>query len=221
MTASSATARVTNPGVSSASRSATLLDAVDRISERLGEGSVIVDSDGAVQHANRMARRIVRRHDGIGMFNNRLVLADPVALNRYRHAIDSLQSDGEEQWDKAVYSFCARRPSGKRPYLLSVQHTAVCLEHNSPVWPAGAIAFIRDPDVRDELDTRLLGQSYDLSPAEVDLAQALDGGSTLREIAERRRVSITTVRSQLYTLMAKLEVKRQTDLVRLFASYRR
>ena len=220
MTASAANVQVTQPRAAAALRDAPLLAVVDRVTERLGEGSLVIDADGAVLQANRVARRIIRERDGIGMFNNRLAFADATASTRYRHAIGSLRPGGTGRWEKAVHNFCVRRPSGKRPFLLSVQHTAVWLEHDAPWSPATAIALIRDPHRRSKLNTALLAQSYDLSPAELELAAALDGGATLREIAGGRRVSITTVRSQLYALMAKLDVNRQTDLVRLFANYR-
>ena len=70
------------------------------------------------------------------------------------------------------------------------------------------------------LDTYLVRQSYGLTEAESDLALALDRGTTLPDIAERRGVSITTIRTQLYSLMAKLDVNHQTALVRLLRQYR-
>ena len=85
---------------------------------------------------------------------------------------------------------------------------------------AHAIVFIRDPSRFVQLDTSLLKQSYDLTAAELDLAVAIDLGHGLRTIAEQRGVAITTVRSQLYALMEKLNVNRQTDLMRLLRQYR-
>ena len=82
------------------------------------------------------------------------------------------------------------------------------------------IMFIRDPDQFARLNARLLRQSFALTAAETDVADALDRGLTPRAMANERQVSITTIRSHLYTLMAKVGVHRQTDLVRLLARYR-
>ena len=74
--------------------------------------------------------------------------------------------------------------------------------------------FLRDPERFVRLDADSLRQSYKLSEAEVSLALVLDAGSSLRDVAREREVSITTVRSQLYSLMSKLGVRRQVDLAR-------
>lgn len=84
---------------------------------------------------------------------------------------------------------------------------------------AVAIVFIRDPETYVLLDRNLLIDSYGLTTAEADLATMLDSGATPADIAERRGVSITTVRTQLYTLMAKLGVNRQPELARLLRQY--
>jgi len=79
---------------------------------------------------------------------------------------------------------------------------------------------IRDPEIFGGIDPALLAESYELSPAEIDLAVAMHGGATVREIAARRGVAITTVRTQLYALMGKMYVNRQIDLIRLLQQYR-
>lgn len=118
-------------------------------------------------------------------------------------------------------SFPAPRPSGHRPYAVAVRALPATDAFVEALFGAAALVFIRDPDRYSALDETLLEQSYGLTRAETDLAAALDTGASLTEFAQRRGVSITTVRTQLYALMAKLGVNRQTDLVRLLRQYRR
>jgi DNA-binding CsgD family transcriptional regulator len=54
-----------------------------------------------------------------------------------------------------------------------------------------------------------------LSEAEAQLVGALVDGLTLKEIATRRGVAVTTVRSQLRSVFLKTETERQADLVAL------
>lgn len=188
--------------------------------ERLNEGCAIVDRSGEVLHANRLLTQIVAQNDGIGLRNDQFSFADGSAARRHRRALASLTQVEGQPIDTAARNFPARRTNGKPPYLVAVRTVTQTDERACFAWPAAALVFVRDPDRYAGLDTRLLSHSYGLSPAESGLAAALDRGSTLREIAEERAVSITTVRSQLYALMAKLGVNRQIDLIRVFANYR-
>lgn len=62
-----------------------------------------------------------------------------------------------------------------------------------------------------------LQQMYGLTSAEVQLATSLASGSTPLEIARRRKLSRTTIRSQLAALFSKTETKRQSELVALLS----
>ena len=63
-----------------------------------------------------------------------------------------------------------------------------------------------------------MADRFGLTGAEATLAVDLLAGSELREIAERRGRSIATVRSQLAKLMAKTDVNRQSELLRLLGT---
>jgi DNA-binding CsgD family transcriptional regulator len=63
-------------------------------------------------------------------------------------------------------------------------------------------------------DPFILQEMFGLTPAEADVAVLLTQGVAVAEIARRRQVSITTVRSQVSGLKAKTETKREADLVR-------
>nr|WP_047166059.1 helix-turn-helix transcriptional regulator [Sphingomonas sp. Y57] len=56
---------------------------------------------------------------------------------------------------------------------------------------------------------------FDITRSEAELLAALCSGSDIAAFAARRRVSIHTARTQLKQLMAKTDVRRQADLVRM------
>ncbi|QTH21118.1 LuxR family transcriptional regulator [Rhizorhabdus wittichii] len=56
---------------------------------------------------------------------------------------------------------------------------------------------------------------FDITRSEAELLAALCAGSDIAAFAARRRVSIHTARTQLKQLMAKTDVRRQADLVRM------
>ena len=63
----------------------------------------------------------------------------------------------------------------------------------------------------------LLARAFNLSPAEIRLAQHLARGESLEEIAPRVGIKISTARSQLASTFTKTGVKRQAKLVALLS----
>lgn len=83
---------------------------------------------------------------------------------------------------------------------------------------AAAVVFLSQeacspPDLRS-----LVAMLYRLTPAEVELVQALCDGLTPEAFAEQRGVGIATIRTQLRSVFSKTGTRRQTDLMRLVFS---
>ncbi len=66
-------------------------------------------------------------------------------------------------------------------------------------------------------NTRLLGELFQLSPAELRLAELITLGKSPESCADLLGVSINTVRTQLRALFRKTDTERQSELVSLFA----
>lgn len=186
--------------------------------ERLGEGCLILDPAGKVLHMNAAAGVIIGDNDGIRIRNGHVRFSQKAASHSFDRAL------AEQHLEAGQYTpasdFPAARPSGRRPYLISVRPLTDPDVFAQIAWPAATIVFIRDPDRFSRLNIPLLRQSFQLTQAEADVADALDRGLTPQEMAENQEVSITTIRTHLYSLMAKLNVRRQSDISRLLAQYR-
>jgi len=65
----------------------------------------------------------------------------------------------------------------------------------------------------DERKRLLLLRVYGLSAAETDVALQLSQGRTAENIARARGVAIATVRAQIKSILAKLGLRRQVELV--------
>jgi len=76
-----------------------------------------------------------------------------------------------------------------------------------------AIIFITDPERKPWMPTEWLQQLYGLTPAEARLAQLLASGNSLKEASEQLEVAMSTVRSQLNSVFAKTNTKRQSELM--------
>ncbi|MBR0695042.1 helix-turn-helix transcriptional regulator [Bradyrhizobium lablabi] len=83
-------------------------------------------------------------------------------------------------------------------------------------WSDETIALILlDLDAHPEPSPRTLQRLFGFTAAETQLAVELARGHNLLDIARARRLSRTTVRSQLASLFVKTQTRRQADLVAL------
>jgi DNA-binding CsgD family transcriptional regulator len=105
------------------------------------------------------------------------------------------------------------RGDGLPPYVLAVMPL-----QTGPVDDRRlAMIIIIDP-ARYVPSERDLSDLFGLSPAEARVAAALMTGKSLADIAAASGVQITTVRTQLRSILRKVGVKRQFDLVRILSS---
>lgn len=190
--------------------------------EELAEAAILLGGDGKILHANSAAQDIFTADDGVAFEDGRISFRATVCNDKLERALDGVIGFNDAQETATETSFIAPRQSGARPYLVSVRRLPKRSERfDIPQLSAAAIVFIRDPGTYNRLDTDLLAESHNLSATEVQIAVALDQGHSIKEIARQRGVAATTVRSQVYALMAKLLVKRQVDLIRVLGQYRR
>jgi DNA-binding CsgD family transcriptional regulator len=71
------------------------------------------------------------------------------------------------------------------------------------------------PVKRDQGLAARLGASLGLTPTEAEVARLVAEGMSSRDIAERRGVSLNTVRNQVQTAMSKAGTRRRAELARL------
>jgi DNA-binding CsgD family transcriptional regulator len=100
--------------------------------------------------------------------------------------------------------------------ICSVGDRPVILNENGIVVPEGkSIVVLLDREHRSGPNPQTLQRMFGLTSAETHLALRLARGDAPLEIARSWRLSRTTIRSQLASLFAKTETKRQAELVAL------
>jgi DNA-binding CsgD family transcriptional regulator len=80
--------------------------------------------------------------------------------------------------------------------------------------PSAAV-FISDPDLKESTSRQVLGELFELTPAEANLATLLARGLSLAQVSDAQHISQHTARAQLKSIFAKMGVSRQAELVRL------
>lgn len=194
-----------------AGASALLIAAIERVPFAL----TIVDAGGTVATANEPARRILARRDGISTVGGVLEAHVPAETRQLRMTIRETMLKPESAWP-AHDILTLSRPSGRQPFILLVRPLSKCT--TSCLATRGrAMVLINDLEWPSSGCGYLLRQTFGLTIAEAEVATSLMDGHEPRQIAERRGVRVSTIRTQIRSILAKCRVGRQIDLVKLIA----
>ena len=182
-----------------------------RALDQLARGVIITDGHGGVTEMNRAAEQILRRDDGLTVRQGKVCTERVFEHDKLARFI-ALAADGETA--PAVRQMLVGRRGGRVPYVLTVVPLGVDLAvYERPL----AMILIADPDARSPPE-KDLAELFGLSPAESRLTVALLAGKTMREIATDSGVQITTLRTQLSSVLRKVGVRRQAELIRVLAN---
>ncbi|MFI5119086.1 MAG: hypothetical protein ACHQM4_01655 [Thermoanaerobaculia bacterium] len=181
--------------------------------DRLPIGVFVVDDGGRVAKKNRAAERLLGMADGLGVSNGCLEAGKP-AETAALHALVAGAASSARAPGAHSEAMLVSRPSGNRAFHLY----AVPVPQGSEVRPSDertAVVFVSDPAPMVETPPEILQRTYGLTLAEARLAGLLVAGHSLEEAVFALGTSLNTVKTQLRGLFTKLDVRRQTDLVRL------
>lgn len=174
----------------------------------IGLPAAAVSQNGKVIEANAPFADAV--HIWTTRGDNRIALFDKGADAMLREGLSMLDRSA------ATHSIPVRSERGG-PMVAVVQMVPLRRLALDIFGNTAAILILSQP--KSELkDPSLLLSLFDLTPAELDVAQSVAGGLTVSEIAQARRRSISTVRNQLRTVMLKTGSTRQADLILLLGT---
>jgi DNA-binding CsgD family transcriptional regulator len=176
---------------------------------------LLLDQDRRLMHANAVGDALLSKADGLGASRGLLVAGTAAWTNRLREALGRAAGiDGTPARATAL-----RLP---RPAAGGTLAALVMPFHHEAHWslprrPA-LLVCVTDPTAISVPPAWQIAELFGLTGAEAALAADLLAGESVRQIAERRGRSVNTVRTQLALLMAKTEVTRQSELIRVLAS---
>jgi DNA-binding CsgD family transcriptional regulator len=177
------------------------------IVDDLPGGVLVMDGAGRVVHANRTARAIVARRDGVAIGRNRrIALADAEAARQLDTVVQAVL-DGRAPGGP-LRAPCRR---GRGAYMLMVVRPSGPARGGRAA--SGAVVMIHDHAPVPQAPRPVLRQIFGLTRREAELAAALCSGSGPSAIALATGVSINTVRFHLKSIYAKTGARSQADLV--------
>lgn len=178
----------------------------------LAHGVVFLNDRGRVLHCNTTAEDWLRRGNGMALRAGRLALADAAAQQQLDGMLRAFQRQGPMPGRGLPQSIAVRRPDHDRPLILSAVRLSAQRGRFVATLPT-VMLLIADPDAPARPGPALLRSLYRLTPAEARLAQALIGGSSLRQAAAAAGMSYETARWYLKVLFQKTHTNRQAELV--------
>ena len=190
-----------------------LSGALTNVLDQSPHGLFLLDDDGRVRHANRIAERMLAQGGALRVSAGRLTAASPADARRLEGLMGraGTASDGER---RVGGSMALATPERRLPLSLTV--SSVRAERFSPYAPGHTIMVcVTDLEVGVRVPEQKLRELFGLTPAETKLALAIFDGQTPAEAAETLGISHNTARNQLARVFEKTGVNRQASLVRL------
>ncbi len=179
---------------------------------------LLIDELGGIRFRNKAAAAALEEGDYIVDRSGVLACRDRHSHNEFMAALQEmgLQGDAHAAPGKRGRRYLRiRRLSTGTPIITNLvairPHATMKAFGNAQV----ALALFHDPAASRELDSFLVAELFDLTPAEARVAVALRRGHSAQTIAADHRLALATVRSQIQSIFAKTGVNRQADLVRL------
>jgi DNA-binding CsgD family transcriptional regulator len=176
-------------------------------------GIVFTHGDGRIVETNHAGERILRIGDGLTMRNGHIGARRGFETTKLTYLIARAVAPQEGGGPSAGCLLVARG-DGQPPYVVRVAPVSAGLAgYDSPM----AMLLVSSTD-ENRVSERELAELYGLSPAESRIAVALARGKRMTDLTGELGVQITTLRTQLSSILKKCEVERQSDLIRLIGS---
>jgi DNA-binding CsgD family transcriptional regulator len=175
---------------------------------------LFLDEHKKIVFANRTARLFEAEKDGLKLMNNCISLLHRRDNEKLQGLLEQVASRAGSHITTPGGVMRARRPSGKRPYGITIgpvsrQGSVFCIPQPS------ICVVIHDPEQQAKLPSQHLQSAFGLTEAEARLATLLAEGTELRVAAETLGITYGSARTRLAEIFQKTETKRQGELIRL------
>jgi DNA-binding CsgD family transcriptional regulator len=182
--------------------------------DQLSVATVILDERSRVLTTNSVAKVLLEQKDGICTINHKLQLTDRQGNSRLRELIAAALGDQRANTTGMARALRVSRPSGQSELGLVIRPVPASERTEGQSSPCIAV-FISDPEHQESTSQQVLGELFELTPAEANLAIKLARGMSLAQVSSEQNISQHTTRAQLKSVFAKTGATRQAELVRL------
>lgn len=182
--------------------------------DRLCVGVLILDLTGRVVRCSHKAEEAIAARDGLQLLAGKLRATSAKEDRELQAAIKAAiqaATGGEAPVSRGL---ALTKLSGNRTLGVIVQPVPGVQRAGVTTAPTVAI-YVRDPEANADVESELVRQLFDLTPAEAAVARRLTAGLSLEDAANSLDISRNTARAHLRSIFSKSGITRQTELVRL------
>jgi DNA-binding CsgD family transcriptional regulator len=180
--------------------------------DHVATGIVFTHGNGRIVETNDAGEHILRIGDGLTMRDGHIGARRSFETAKLTYLI--ARAAAVDGGGPSAGCMLIARDNGRPPYVVRVAPVSAGLAgYDSPM-----AMILVSAAVEDRVSERELAELYGLSPAESRLGMALARGKRMTELAGEFGVQITTLRTQLSSILRKCDVERQSDLVRLIGN---
>lgn len=181
---------------------------------QLSVASIILDEQGRLLSANPVGQVLLEQREGLALKDGHLTLEGRDNNQALQDALATITRAQQQGETSVVRALRVPRPAGRSDLGLVVRPVPTSQWSEGQSSPSAAV-FISDPDLQESTSGQILGELFELTPAEANLATLLARGLSLAEVSSAQGISQHTARAQLKSIFAKTGVSRQAELVRL------
>jgi DNA-binding CsgD family transcriptional regulator/PAS domain-containing protein len=181
---------------------------------QLSVATIILDERGRLLTTNAVGQALLDQGEGLSLREGRLHIEGRDINKELQQALATIiraQLQGETSLVRALR---VPRSAGRSDLGLVIRPVPTSQWSEGQSSPSAAV-FISDPDLQESTSGQILGELFDLTPAEANLATLLARGLSLAQVSSAQTISQHTARAQLKSIFAKTGVSRQAELVRL------
>ncbi|HEY8555310.1 MAG TPA: helix-turn-helix transcriptional regulator [Burkholderiales bacterium] len=179
--------------------------------EALSIPAFVCDGKGRVRALTPAAEELVTSYPGLQLKEGRLRAVRPDDDTALSRAIDRAAAGLQRPGPPVTHTVVVRAARGAPPVALEVVPLPAAPFQFGFVPRVLVIAPRREDPSRRR--AAILRAAHGLTPAETEVALQLAAGNTAERISADRGVALGTVRAQIKTILHKLGVRRQVELV--------
>lgn len=184
---------------------------LQQVLSQLGIGLLVVDDSMRIVRSSSLAEKILSEGRSLVRAEGHLRITDAAARSRIERNIAFLRKDSSSGVEALIVPLPG--VAGGEPMRVSLTRLA-----SNPFLGAPRIALTLSRTERHAEISATQLRGIGLTNAEANLAAALLKGMTVIQYAQSKGLAVPTVRAHLKRIMMRLNVHRQSDLVRTLMS---
>jgi DNA-binding CsgD family transcriptional regulator len=190
--------------------------AIGDVLDGLNAGIFLLDANCRIVHANTAGHSLLLADDYLRDVGGQLFTGDAQLNKRLRQIFGAI---GETSRVADGTAFALNDEDGQR-YVAHVLPLASVLRDGAErSFKAVGVLFVRQVQANNQPCDELIARSFDLTPAEMRVLQAIVEVGGVPESAQALGIAVSTVKTHLSRVFAKTGTSRQADLVKLAAEF--